>query len=67
MNVHTSTVGYYGIHYKTDRSIKVNENDLTPCAYTKKIQKAPGFDPMLLSEKIVREHALPSAVVWRAH
>lgn len=65
MTVHTSTVGYYGIHYMEATTIEVSETDLKPCETSKKLQRNPGFEPMLLSKKVVREHALPSAVVWR--
>lgn len=66
MTVHVSTVGYYGVHYREDRTIEVAAEDLSPCPQSKRIARHSGFEPMLLSEKIVRQHALPSAVVWRS-
>lgn len=64
MKVHVSTVGYYGVHYKDSRTIEVNFTDLEPCLSDRKVARTPGYEPMLLSEKIVQQHALPSAVVW---
>ena len=66
MTVHTSTVGYYAVHYKGDATIQVEETNLRPINHDRKIAKAPGFVPMLLAKELVQMHRLPSAVVWRA-
>lgn len=66
MIVHTSTIGYYGVHYRNTTTIEVAEADLRPCDLSTKLMQTREFTPMLLSERVVQQYNLPSAVVWKA-
>jgi hypothetical protein len=64
MKVFTSTIGYYGIHYKSEQAITIGDSDIRPIDCTKKVYQTLGFTPMLASKTIIIQHDLPSAVIW---
>ena len=66
MKVHKTTIGYYGVHYPDIATIEVAETELQPCTNFLKMARQDGLVPMLLSKRAVRQHRLPSAVVWKA-
>jgi len=65
MKVYVSEVGHYGIHYRTEATIRLpTGTNLRVWQEGTRINRSRGYVPMLLPASVVQTHNLPSAVVW---
>ena len=66
MKVYTSEIGYYRVHYRTDRQIKLPTGvNLKTIQTGPKIQRSQGFTPMLIPPKLGKKYKLLSNIIWK--
>ena len=66
MTIYTSERGYYGVYYRSDKTIELPADTEVLVVTSTKFNKEPGYETVLLTVTDARKLGLNTAVAWRA-